>query len=111
MSFSTVGKRIVEEVPYGLYVWQTPDGEVLGDDDGNIMSVYCLKGDRKAIDAITQAARYYGHPEGQPVWWTGKRQISDEEYEEQRQREMLGLIPDPWDLGALRDEARFNDRT
>lgn len=89
-----------------MYVWQLPDGEVLGDDDGNIMNVFCNKGDRKAIAALTDAARHYGFSEGQPVWWSGKRRITDEELEEQQMRERLGLTPDPLDLGALRDEAR-----
>lgn len=97
---------MVEEVPYGMYVWETLDGEVLGDDDGNIMNVFCIKGDRKAIAAITDAAKYYGFSEGRPVWWSGKRPISDEELAEQELRERMGLVPDPLDYGAIRDEAR-----
>lgn len=102
----TTGKQVVEEVPYGMYVWQTPDGEVLGDDDGNVMNIFCMKGDRRAIAALTDAAKYYGFPEGKPVWWSGKRPISDEELAEQEMRERLGLVPDPLDYGAIRDEAR-----
>lgn len=104
--FKTLNRQQVEEVPYGMYVWRLPDGEVLGDGDGNIMNVFCMKGDRKAIAAITDAARHYGFPEGTPEWWSGKRRITDEELEEQQMRERLGLIPDPLDIGALRDEAR-----
>lgn len=104
--FRTTNREVVEEVPYGMYVWQTPDGEVLGDSDGNIMNVFCMKGDRRAIAAITEAARHYGYPEGKPVWWSGKRPITDEEYEEQLMREKLGLTPDPLDIGAIRDEMR-----
>jgi len=104
--FKTTGKKIVEEHPYGMYVWQTPDGEVLGDGDGNIMNVFCIKGDRKAIDAITQAARHYGFPEGEAVWWSGKRRVTDDEYEEQRLREKMGLEPDPLNYAAHMDELR-----
>lgn len=100
----TTGKKVVEEVPYGMYVWQTPDGEVLGDDDGNVMNVFCMKGDRKAINAITDAARYYGFPEGKPVWWSGKRPITDDELAEQEMRERMGLVPDPLDYAAIRDQ-------
>lgn len=102
----TTNRQMVEEVPYGMYVWQTPDGEVLGDGDGNVMNVFCMKGDRKAIAALADAARHYGFPEGTPVWWTGKRRITDEELEEQQMRERLGLTPDPLDYGAIRDEMR-----
>lgn len=106
MELKTTGKRFIEEQPWGLYVWQTPDGEILGDDDGNIMNVFCMKGDRKAVAALADAARHYGHPEGKPVFWSGKRRISDEELEEQKMREKLGLVPDPLDIGAIRDEER-----
>ena len=101
---------MVEEVPYGMYVWETPDGEVLGDGDGNIMNVFCIKGDRKAIAALAEAARHYGYPDGKPVWWTGKRRITDEELEEQQTREKLGLTPDPLYYGAIRDEMRMRQQ-
>lgn len=91
-----------------MYVWECPDGEVLGDDEGNVMNVFCMKGDRRAIDAITQAARHYGFPEGKVVWWSGKRPVTDEELQEQQTREKLGMVPDPMDYGALRDEMRAN---
>lgn len=106
LNLKTTNRQQVEEVPYGIYVWKTPDGEVLGDDDGNIMNVFCMKGDRKAIAALADAARHYGFAEGEPVWWSGKRRINDEELEEQTMREKLGLTPDPLDYGALRDEER-----
>lgn len=102
----TTNRQLVEEVPYGMYVWQTPDGEVLGDGDGNVMNVFCMKGDRKAIAALADAARHYGFAEGKAVWWSGKRRISDEELEEQQMREKLGLVADPLDAGAIRDEMR-----
>lgn len=107
--FKRTGRRFVEEVPYGMYVWEIEeDGEtkILGDGDGNIMNVFCMKGDRKALDAITQAARHYGYPDGKAVWWSGKRPISDEEYEEQLARERMGLTPDPFDYAAIKDEER-----
>lgn len=102
----SLGKQIVEEVPYGMYVWQTPDGEILGDGDGNIMNVFCMKGDRKAIDAITQAAKHYGFPEGNVIWWSGKRRITDEELQEQETRAKLGLEPDPLNYAGMMDNAR-----
>lgn len=102
---TTTGRSAVEEVPYGMYVWMNPDGEVFGDDDGNVMNVFCMKGDRRAIQALVQAAKDHRAGEGRPVWWTGKRPISDDELKEQEMREALGLIPDPLDVGALRDQA------
>jgi len=104
----TTSREAIEEVPYGMYVWQNPDGEIFGDDEGNVMNVFCMKNDREAIRALTEAAKYYGAGAGKPVWWTGKRPIDDEELEMQQMRERMGLIPDPLDLGALRDKA-FSD--
>lgn len=103
MKLRTTGKSVVEEVPYGMYVWQCPDGEILGDDDGNVMNVFCMKGDQESIKALTEAAAYYGFPEGKPVWWSGKRRINDEQFEEQVARAKAGLVPDPFDYGAIKD--------
>ena len=109
MSFKTTNKRIVEEVPYGMYVWEIEeDGEkkVLGDDEGNIMNVFCMKGDQKSLKALADAARSYGYPNGRPVWWSGHRRVTDEELEEQEQRARWGLVPDPLDLPAIKDGMR-----
>lgn len=106
MELKTTNRDIVEEYSYGMYVWQLPDGTVLADDDDNVMNVFCMKGDRKAIQAITEAARYWGFAEGQPAWWPGKRRITDEELEHQRAREAAGLVPDPLDFAAIKEEER-----
>lgn len=102
----TTNKQVIKEVPWGVYVWQCPDGEFLADEDGNFMLVFCKEGDRAAINALTDAARHYGFPEGKPVYWSGKRPISDEEYEHQLARAKAGLVADPLDIGAIRDEER-----
>lgn len=104
--FKTTNRQEVEEVPYGMYVWENPDGEVFGDDDGNVMNVFCMKGDRAAMKALSDAARYYGAGEGKPVWWSGKRPITDEELAEQEMRQQLGLVADPLDIAAIRDQER-----
>ncbi len=93
-----------------MYVWRNKDGDIVGDDDGNTMNVFCMKGDQKAIKAITDAAAYYGFPEGQAEWWSGARQITDEELEEQQARERLGLVADPLDYGAIKDEEKRRQR-
>lgn len=102
----TTNRQEIEEVPYGVYVWMNPQGEVYGDEDGNVMNIFCMKGDQRAIRALTEAAKHHGAGEGRPVWWSGRRPVSDEEYEMQQHRESLGLVPDPFDLGAIRDEER-----
>ena len=89
-----------------MYVWQNEDGEIFGDDDGNVLNVFCMKGDRRAMKALSDAARYYGAGEGKPIWWSGKRPVTDEELAEQEMRQKLGLIPDPLDYAAVTEEMK-----
>ena len=42
----------VEEVPYGVYVWQMPDGKLVMDEDHNYMLIYAIKGDVKKIKEL-----------------------------------------------------------
>lgn len=114
MSFKNVGKQLIEEVSYGMYVWVTErDGEewVVQDDDANVMNVFAIKNDREAIRAITEAARYYGFPEGRAVFWSGRRRIDDEELEYQKARQRFGLEPDPLNVPAMgmQDQERKNN--
>lgn len=95
----------MEEVPYGVYVWETEGGSWVADSDGNFLSVACMKDDTKKIKALTDAARYYGVETGHPVYLSGHRKVTDEEFEEQKLRSSWGLIPDPLDAPAFRDEA------
>ena len=104
--FRTTNRSVVDDSPWGMYVWQLPNGEVLGDGDGNIMNVFCTKNNRNAIRALTEAAKSHGFEEGKAVYWPGKRRVTDEELHEQEMREKLGLTPDPLDYGALIDEAK-----
>lgn len=102
----TTNKQVIKEVPWGVYVWICPDGNPVVDDDGNFMLVFSEEGNPAAIKAITDAARFYGFPEGEAVYWSGRRPISDEEYQNQLARAKAGLVADPLDIGAIRDEER-----
>ncbi len=102
----TTNREVIKEVSWGVYVWQCPDGEFLADDDGNFMLVVCEEGNRRSIAALADAAKHYGYPEGKAVYWSGRRPISDEEYESQVARAAAGLVPDPFDIAAIRDEER-----
>ena len=93
----------VEEVSYGLYLWETPDGKLVMDEDGNYLNVAAIKGDISRINKIKKAAKSMGI-EGQPVWFSGHRRVTDEEYEYQKQRMDLGLIPDELDVPAIKED-------
>ena len=93
-----------------MLVWQLNTGEYLVDDDKNFMHVFCSDQDpvvfAAAKKALTEAARGYGFPDGEPVFWAGKRPIDDEELERQVARAAAGLTPDPFDIGAIKDDIK-----
>jgi hypothetical protein len=91
----------VEEVNHGIYVWQMPDGSVVMDDDGNYLSIPSMRGDIRQIQKLKNAARSFGLDEGKPLFFSGHRQVTDEELEEQRIRAEMGLVPDPQDMPAM----------
>lgn len=85
----------------GIYVWKLPTGKYFTDGEGNALSIESMKGDLTKIQELTDAAKYYGQPEGTAEFFPGVRKISDEEYSEQKDRMSQGLIPSENDLGAL----------
>ena len=94
----------VEEVNYGTYLWSLPDGKLITDEDGNFMCIYAIKGDVKKITELRNFAKSYGVEEGEPVWFSGHRPVSQEEYENQKQRMDWGLVADEWDIPALKED-------
>jgi hypothetical protein len=107
MKMNGVRKTVVQETEYGMYVWILPNGKLFIDDDYNVLNIPAREGDREKIQMLRDAARHYGQPEGQPFFMAGNRRITDEELEEQIQRMQWGLVPDPYDVGALKDELRW----
>lgn len=97
---------VVEETNIGLYVWEMPDGAWVADEEGHWMYIQGRKGDIRLIGKLTEAARSYGITEGRPVFLPGLRPISDEEYEEQRQRLRMGLVPDTKDYYSQLDDVK-----
>jgi hypothetical protein len=97
---------VVRENLPGLYVWEMPDGRWVGDDEGHWMNIKSMRGDLKRIAQLKEAARAYGITEGKAVFLEGHNQVTDDEYEVQRQRLEAGLMPDPYDLGHLIDEMK-----
>jgi len=95
---------VVEEVSYGLYLWQMPDGSLVTDEDGNHMNIASMKGDMRKINALKQFAKDMGVEEGKPMWMGGHRQVTSDEYEEQKQRLEWGLIPDELDVPAIKED-------
>lgn len=110
MDLSSVIKNqrvsVVDEVEYGTYLWKMPDGTYLADADQNFLSIFSMKNDLVKITRLSAAAKSCGIDEGQAVFFAGMRQISDDEYEVQKQRLGAGEIPDDHDIAALVESAK-----
>lgn len=96
---------IVSETNLGIYVWQLPDGDFVAQ-GLDVLSIEGSRGDIRAMAAIQKAAKYYGYPEGTPVFVEGRRKLTDDEFEMQLHRMRAGLTPDPQDIGNYQDEMR-----
>lgn len=83
-----------------------PNGSYVSDEDRNFLNIASEFGDTKRIATLREAARSFGCEEGHAVFYAGHRQISDEEYETQRERARIGLVPDTEDVGFLIDDLR-----
>lgn len=95
----------IEEVAYGTYIWATADGKLVSDEDGNFMCIFSTKGNVAKIAELRRFAKEYGVEEGgKPVWFSGHRPVSQEEYENQKQRMDWGLVADEYDLPALKED-------
>lgn len=100
----------VEEVPWGLYLFELPNGMYLGDEDGNLLNIPAQRGDIKKMNRICEVAKVLGFPEGTPVFMSGVRRVTSDEYDDQKERMLDGKTPDPYDVGALRDELRYQQQ-
>lgn len=98
--------RVVEETDIGVYIWEMPDGSWVADEDGNWMLISAKKGDIRRISQISDAAKYYGVEEGRAVFLPGHRAVSEEEYQGQKARFELGLVPDAQDSYSQIDDMR-----
>lgn len=103
----TTRKQVIEETNLGVYVWAMPDGRPVGDDEGHFLNIPSVKGDQTKIELLRSAARHYGVEEGRPVFLPGRRRVTDEEFEEQKARQAAGLVPDPYDVAALKEQAKY----
>lgn len=96
----------IQDTVFGLYVWRMPDGSYVQDTDGNFLNIPSVEHDREKMRRLRQAVNYFGIHFGKPVFMPGRRRVTDDELEEQKQRQRWGLTPDIYDAGALLEELR-----
>lgn len=106
MELKSLGKKEIQEVPWGVYLWRMPNGSFIADDDGHYLMIASTRGNNERMRSLADAARAFGVTEGAPCFFQGNRIVTDEEYEEQKMRLQFGLTPDPWDVAAINEERR-----
>ena len=95
--------RVIEE-PFsnaGLYIWVKPNGKAFTGGNNDPLCIESMRDDQAKIKQLTQAAAYYGQPEGKAVFFPNQRMVSDETASEQVDKMSQGFIPSENDLGAL----------
>lgn len=97
-----VRRKVIEKnYDWGLYVYKKSDGKWFTDGAGSVLNIPSMRGDINQISKLRQAAIYHGDDgEGTCVFVAGLTRISEEEYSEQKDRMLEGLIPSMNDLGA-----------
>lgn len=109
MKLTPTGKRFVHDSPsdrFGVYMWKMPNGSFIADDERNFLNIASEFGDSQRIQILKDTVKSFGITEGEPVFFAGHRQVSEEEYESQRERARIGLVPDTEDVGFLIDDLR-----
>ena len=56
----------VDEVNWGMYMWQMSDETLVMDEEGAYLSIPSIKGDIRQIQKLKVAARNLGLEEGKP---------------------------------------------
>lgn len=97
-----VRRQVIEKkYNWGLYVYKKSNGKWFTDGSGNVLNIESVRNDLTKITELKNAAKHYGDPgDGEAVFVPGLTRISEEEYSEQKDRMLNGLIPSMNDLGA-----------
>jgi hypothetical protein len=106
-----MGIRAVENnASWGIYVWMKNNGKPFTDGDGNVMNIPGRPFEIDKMNAITQAARHYGAPDGNPKFLAGVQRVSEMRASEERGRMAEGYIASETDIGAWADAQRAYER-
>lgn len=99
-----VQKKVIDEYNWGLYIWKTSENKIVTDQHGNVLNIPSMKGNQLQIEKLRKAAESLGIEGGEPVFMSGRRRVTEDEYEYQRQRMEFGLVPDELDYFAIKED-------
>jgi hypothetical protein len=100
-----VRRQVIEKnYDWGLYVYKKANGKWFTDGNGSVLNIPSDKNDISRMAELKKTAMYYGDPgDGTCVFVPGLTRVTEEEYSEQKDRMIQGLIPNVNDLGAIAD--------
>ena len=105
-----VKKQIIDEYNWGVYIWKTPDNKVIKNENGDFLQIMSLKDDQRQIEKLRRAAKACGVDGGTPLFLSGRRPVTDEQYEYQKMRMNAGLVPDELDYFAAKEDLEAKKR-
>lgn len=73
---------VVNETRLGVYVWELPNGKILGNDEGDILSIDSYYGDLTRVSILCREAKALGFEDGKPIFWAGQHKCSDDDWYE-----------------------------
>jgi hypothetical protein len=99
-------RKVSDNIGVGVYTWKMPDGNIIGDSAGNVLSVNSRVGDISNMARIREyVTKELGITEGAPHFLDGATQLTSTENDVQIEQMLNGQVPD-WDLGSLKDDIR-----
>lgn len=91
---------------WGIYVWELNNKKVFSDGNGNVMNIPGRPFDIEKMQKITEAAKYYNAPDGNPKFVAGVQRVSEMRHSEEIGRMKEGFLPSETDIGAWEDAQR-----
>jgi hypothetical protein len=100
--------QVIHEYKQGVCVWEDENGHLLGDADGNFLSIEGTCGNPQIEAKMEKAARYWMGESfsGQPSWISGARKITNDEFEDQQARLLEGKVADPIEALRLQEKKK-----
>jgi hypothetical protein len=90
-----------KDYPWGIYFWKKANGKPFTDGHGSVLNIPSHRGDVLQIEKLKREANALGQGDGSYEFIPGVSRVSEDEYQEQKERMAQGLIPNLNDLGAV----------
>jgi hypothetical protein len=99
--FKNLSASVEQETEYGVYVWEMPTGQYLGDGGGRFLSIDSRQNDIKRMTQLANEVKSFGVTEGSIHFLADRYKVTDGEWESMMERLDNEQMPDPADPGNL----------